>query len=118
VQKQRAQFVGRTANGKSLFTLKPHDDVVPKELMRHFAIATSDEGMASQETTDLARGLQEIELALDDKADALPLIRSYKARLQVRRGARGNVNPIIAADYYVLPCELIYDNIVQLRRVS
>jgi predicted nucleotidyltransferase len=112
VQKQRAQFIGRPANGKHLFAIKPHEDPIPKELMRHFAIATSDEQMSAEEVTDLARGLQEIELALEDRADSLPLVRSYRNWLQVRRGARGTVTPIIDADYYLITCELMYDIIV------
>jgi hypothetical protein len=112
VQKQRAQFVGRSANGIGSSSIKPHADPIPKELMRHFAIATADEDMTSQEVTDLDRGLRELELALDEQADSLPIIRNFRAWLGVRRGARGTVNPVISPEFYALTCELIYDRIV------
>jgi hypothetical protein len=114
VQKNRAAFLSVSSNETSTFAIHAHSDPVPKELMRHFATATSDLG-SNEDHASLSRGLSELSLALAEYRngpDTDPMTR-YARWLEVRQGARGKVDSIITAERYLLTNELIFDRIAQ-----
>lgn len=112
VQKKRAEALSVTANGKGGLAIQAHDDPVPKELMRNFAIATADLEK-DKDVSDLARGLREISAFASASADWTPLTSSFSKWLDVRRGARGDVDPVISHDHYLLLVETAFDRVRQ-----
>lgn len=110
VQKKRAEAVSITPNGKGGLSVEPHDDPVPKPLMRNFAAATYDP-TKDADPSDLNRGLREIGRFADQAADWTPMTSAFASWLEVRRGARGEVSPVISADHYLLVLETIFDRV-------
>lgn len=108
VQKKRAEALSLTPNGRGGLSVAPHDDPVPKELMRHFAVVTADLE-TTREIASLDRGLEEITRFAENAVGWLPSASSLKAWLGVKRGSRGRVDPTIRADHYLLLVEAIYD---------
>ena len=112
VQKKRAEALSVSSNGRGGLAPQAHEDPVPKELMRNFAIATADLEKHS-DISDLARGLQEISDFASASADWTPLTSAFATWLAVRQGARGTVAPVISHDHYLLLVETIFDRVRQ-----
>lgn len=112
VQKKRAEALAIRPNGTGGLAAEAHDDPVPKQLMRHFAIATFD-GTKGGDPADLARGLREIRRFAEQAADWTPMTTAFASWLEVLQGARGDVPPIISDDHYLLVLEAIYDRVRQ-----
>lgn len=113
VQKTRAGFLAIGANGRVRFAIAAHADPVPKELIRSFAMATADPGMPAAETTDLARGLRELTLAVAAGASDDRAMHAYGVWLGVRQGARGKVAPVISVQDYLATIEMIFDRVAR-----
>ncbi|WP_345935149.1 hypothetical protein [Tistrella arctica] len=113
VQKTRAGFLAIGANGRVRFAIGAHADPVPKELIRSFAVATADPGMPAAETTDLARGLRELTLAVAAGASDDRAMHAYGVWLGVRQGARGKVAPVISVQDYLATIEMIFDRVAR-----
>lgn len=112
VQKKRAEVLSVTPNGRGGMSPSAHDDPVPKELMRHFAVATANLN-EHQDISDLARGLQGISDFASASAGWTPLTSSFAQWLAVRQGARGDTHPVISHDHYILLVETIFDRVRQ-----
>ena len=112
VQKKRAEALSVASNGRGGLAPQAHEDPVPKELMRNFAVATADLAKHN-DVSDLARGLQEISDFASASADWTPLTSAFAKWLAVRRGARGTVLPIISHDHYLLLIETMFDRVRQ-----
>ncbi len=111
VQKQRAAFLNISANGSRALEIKPHNDPAPKELLRNFAVATADANAEGPTQTDIARGLEELSSFVNKPERLEPEFRSFSEWLGVKRGARGEVDPIISETHYLIALEGIYDAI-------
>lgn len=112
VQKKRAEALSVAPNGRGGLAPAAHDDPVPKELMRNFAVAAADPEKHT-DISDLARGLREIQGFSAASADWTPLTSSFAQWLAVRTGARGDVNPVISHDHYLLLVETMFDRVRQ-----
>jgi hypothetical protein len=115
VQKQRAAFLNISANRSRALEIRPHDDPVPKELLRNFAIATADANAEGPTQTDIARGLEALSLFVNKLDRTEPEFINFSEWLGVKRGARGDVPPIISETHYLIALEGIYDAIRQRR---
>ncbi len=104
VQKKRAEALSVAPNGRGGMAPQAHDDPVPKDLMRNFAVATADLEKHN-DISDLARGLREISDFASASADWTPLTTAFAQWLAVRQGARGTVDPVISPDHYLLLVE-------------
>lgn len=80
MQKKRVESNSILSNGNGGLKLEPHDDSVPKELMRHFAVATADLNNTA-DISDLARGLEEISRFASVAADWTPEMAAFKSWL-------------------------------------
>lgn len=94
VQKKRAEVLSVRPNGTGGLKVEPHDDPVPKQLMRNFAVATFDP-TKDGDPSDLVRGLREIPRFSDQVADWTPTTRAFASWLEVKLGARGSVSAVI-----------------------
>ncbi|QDG74812.1 hypothetical protein [Labrenzia sp. PHM005] len=112
VQKKRAEALSVTPNGRGGMAPAAHDDPVPKELIRNFAVATADLEKHS-DISELRRGLKEIGIFASEAADWTPLASQFASWFEVRQGARGEVDPVISHDHYLLLVEAIYDRVRQ-----
>lgn len=112
VQKKRAEALSVAPNGRGGLAVQAHDDPVPKEVMRNFAIATADLEV-DNDVSDLARGLREISNFASASADWTPLTSTFSDWLEVQRGARGKVPEVISDDHYLLLVETTFDRVRQ-----
>lgn len=110
VQKKRAEALAISPNGSGGLKIEPHDDPVPKQLQRNFAVATFDPGRDA-DPSDLARGLREISRFAEEAAGWTPMTSAFASWLEVRLGARGEVEPIITNDHFLLVLETIFDRV-------
>lgn len=110
VQKKRAEALSVTPNGKGGLKTQAHKDPVPKELMRHFAVATA-KLKSTKDVADLARGLGEIRSFATEDADWIPERRSFANWLGVKQGDRGEVDPKITSEHYLMLVEAIFDRV-------
>lgn len=110
IQKKRAEALSMRPNGTGGLKHEPHDDPVPKELQRNFAVATFDPNKDA-DPSDLVRGLREIGRFANEAANWTPMTSSFASWLEVRQGARGTVSSLISDDHYLLVLETIYDRV-------
>jgi hypothetical protein len=112
VQKKRAGHLSRSSNNKGGLGQVHVDlaDAAPKDLMRQFAVASSEPGESSESLTDINRGLSLFESYLTnfapDATDAI-LMRDW---LRARRGGRGAADAM-STDAYLFGVEAVFDKL-------
>lgn len=111
VQKKRAGHMARTPNGKGGLGVVHDDlrDVVPKDLMRQFAVATADLRSTGGDSADLNRGLSAISSYLQT-FDPNPSLGVEVRDWLTRRIGRGNEGAM-PGRYYLFILEAAYDKV-------
>ena len=111
VQKKRNAFLGVSANGTGgLSEFHDETDPLPKDVMRHGAMAAalSTQGAEDGAQYDTQFGLDFVTDGLYAIRDNNEYFRDIHNRLSIRRGARGQKEPVTPRDTIFL-AEWIYD---------